>query len=44
MSQIAVAELTIEAFAPFGSSGMPIAHGVRGAGDVALAGPVSFPP
>jgi len=36
MNYIAVAELTSEAFAPFGEVGAPLADGGHGAGDVAL--------
>jgi ureidoglycolate hydrolase len=36
MNRVAVAELTSEAFAPFGEVGAPLAGGEHGAGDVAL--------
>jgi len=36
MNRIAVAELTPEAFAPFGEVGVPLADGGHAAGDVAL--------
>jgi ureidoglycolate hydrolase len=36
MNRVAVAELTSEAFAPFGGVGAPLADGRHGAGDIAI--------